>query len=408
MLSTAISWFSFAHSLPPYEKAAAPAVILPIAPCGVDGPGGSSMSFAELDEAPRYEDEEPSPPEHRERPTRPSGPERRAVLRRRLLSLVFGAVLLFLLVIATRGCLDARQDRAYREYARDVAALSDESLQQSKSLFELLRGGARDETVEVQNTVNGYRTQADQLVERAHALEAPDRMASANRFLAYSLEFRRDGLAGIATELPTALGEEYRDAASARIARQMRNFLVSDALFDQRVAPEVRAGLRERRLGFETGLPAGGFLPGIDWLEEAKVSERLGALREGPGEVAAGARGLALGVVTAGGETLNESAPTQVTAKQDLAFSVQVQNQGAVPEEEVKVSVSLSGGAAPMSVERTLESIPAGGSETATLPLADTPPTDKPVTVTIRVEPAQGEGMTDDNESAFPATFVPG
>jgi hypothetical protein len=30
------------------------------------------------------------------------------------------------------------------------------------------------------------------------------------------------------------------------------------------------------------------------------------------------------------------------------------------------------------------------------------------VTVTIRVEPAQGEGMTDDNESAFPATFVPG
>jgi hypothetical protein len=325
-----------------------------------------------------------------------------------LLALFVGAVLLVLLVIATRGCLNARQDRAYREYARDVTALSDESLQQSKSLFELLRGGAPEEAVEVQNTVNGYRTQADQLVARAHALDAPDRMASANRFLGYSMEFRRDGLAGIATELPTALGEEDRDTATAHIARQMRNFLVSDVLFAQRVAPGVREGLHERRLASEAALPGGDFLPAMDWLEETKVSERLATLREGPGEVAAGARGLALGVVTAGGETLSESAPTQVTAKQDLAFSVQVQNQGAVPEEEVKVSVSISGGPAPLSVERTLETIPAGGAETATLPLADTPPTAKPVTVTIRVEPAQGEGMTDDNESAFPATFVPG
>lgn len=330
------------------------------------------------------------------------------MLRRRLLAMAVGLGLLVLLVFATRGCLDARADRAFTEYSRDVTALSDESLQQSQSLFEFLRGGGDEEPVELQNSVNGFRTQADQLVERARALDPPERFAAPNRFLTYSLEFRRDGLAGIAGALPSALGEEDRDAAAARIARDMRGFLVSDVLFVQRVAPELREALAERDLAVESALPRRDFLPGVDWLAEPTVSSRLDALREAPGEVAAGARGMGLGVVTAGGETLSESAPTQVSAASDLAFSIQVQNQGAVPEEEVEVSVSITGGAAPLTVERTIESIPAGGSETADLPLADTPPTGSPVTVTVKVEPAEGEGRLDDNEAAYPATFVPG
>lgn len=294
------------------------------------------------------------------------------------------------------------------EYARDVDAVSVESFQQSRSLFELLRGGGEKQAVEVQSTVNGFRAQADLLLDRARGLEAPDSLGSANRFLVYALEFRRDGLARLAAELPTALGEEGRDAATARITRNMRNFLASDVLYAQRVAPEVRAGLRQRDLSGEASLSAREFLPAIDWLQESKVSERLDALREGPGEVGAGARGLALGVVTAGGETLTESSPVEVTAGQDLAFSVQVQNDGAVPEEDVKATVSIAGGPASLAVERTLESIPAGGSETVTLPLADNPPTGRPVTVGVRVDSAEGEGRTDDNESSYPATFVPG
>jgi len=329
-------------------------------------------------------------------------------LRRRLLALGAGLVLLVLLVIGTRGCLNARQDRALSEYARDVDAVSVESAQQSQSLFELLRGGGRKEAVEIQSTVNGFRAQADLLLDRARGLEAPDSLGSTNRFLVYALEFRRDGLARLAAELPTALGEDGRDAATTRITRNMRNFLASDVLYAERVAPEVREGLRERDLSGEASLPPRDFLPAIDWLQESTVSKRLDALREGPGEVGAGARGLALGVVTAGGETLSESSPVQVMAAQDLAFSVQVQNDGAVPEENVKATVSITGGPAPLAVERTLESIPAGGSETVSLPLADTPPTGRPVNVSVRVDSAESEGRTDDNESSFPATFVPG
>jgi hypothetical protein len=368
------------------------------------------MSFPELDEAPPRPEEEPAaPPEPRpRRPVRPSGPERRALLRRRLVALLVAFGLLALIVMATRGCLNARQDRAYAEYAHDAGNVSEESLQMGRSLFELLRGGAPEDTIELQNSVNGFRAQADLLVDRVRGLDAPGRFATANRFLTYSLEFRRDGLAQVGRELPTALGEEDREAANARIADSMRAFLVSDVIYAQRVVPDIRAGLRERRLLAEDALPRENFLPDVDWLRQGTVAERLGALRKEPTEMAAGARGLALGVVTAGGETLNESAPAQLAAKTDLTFSVQVQNQGAMPEEDVKVGIEVTGGPAPISVERTLPSIPAGGSETATIPLADTPPTGRPVTIKVRVEAAGGESQTDDNESSFPATFTEG
>ena len=369
------------------------------------------MSFAELDEAPpRYDEVEPAPTTEGRprRPSRPSGPERRALLRRRIGALLVAFGLLVLLVLLTRGCLAASQDRAYTEYAHDAGNVSRESLQMSRSLFELLRGGAPKDTVEIQNSVNGFRAQADLLVDRARGLDTPDRFSASNRFLTLTLEFRRDGLAQIARELPAALGENDRAAATARIANSMRGFLVSDVVYDQRVVPAIRDGLRDRELAAEGDLPRGAFLPDIEWVRESILTERLGQLREGPAEVAAGARGLGLGVVTAGGETLSETGPAQVAAKTDLAFSVQVQNQGAMPEEDTEVTITVTGGPQPLSVERTLPSIPAGGSETATIPLADTPPTGRPVTVKVRVQPAEGEASTEDNESSFPVTFSEG
>src|SRR5829696_261623 len=190
------------------------------------------MSFVQLDEAPpRYEEAPDAAPERPRRPPRATGPERRALVRRRIVALVVALGLLALLVLGTRGCLDWQADRAYTEYARDARAVSDDSLQQSESLFELLRGREQKDTVELQSSVNGFRAQADLLVDRAHNLDPPDRFASANEFLTYVLEFRRDGLAQLAHALPTALGQNDREDANARIADAMRSFLVSDVLY---------------------------------------------------------------------------------------------------------------------------------------------------------------------------------
>ena len=88
-----------------------------------------------------------------------------------------------------------------------------ESNGQSKELFALLEGsGTPNQTVDAQNKVNGFRVQSASIVDRARDLDVPDQASQAQRYLLETLEFRRDGLAKIAEDLPNALGDESRRA----------------------------------------------------------------------------------------------------------------------------------------------------------------------------------------------------
>src|SRR3954471_16801522 len=96
-----------------------------------------------------------------ERPRRRvGGPQRRRqqYLVRRLIGVGVGLAFLILVVIAFRGCLEARSDRALRNYDSDVATIMQQSEQSGKDFFELLSspsGGSS--SVDVQNQVFAQR-----------------------------------------------------------------------------------------------------------------------------------------------------------------------------------------------------------------------------------------------------------
>ncbi len=75
-------------------------------------------------------------PGRRPRPSR--RPERQQILIRRGLALGGGLLLLILIVLGVKGCLDARKDRALSDYARDVTQIVEETDQTSKALFDKL------------------------------------------------------------------------------------------------------------------------------------------------------------------------------------------------------------------------------------------------------------------------------
>ena len=170
---------------------------------------------------------------------------------RRTIAAGVGLLVLILLVIGVRGCLDARKERAIEDYADNAAVLVRESNGQSKELFALLQGsGSPDEAVDAQNKVNGFRVQSASIVDRARDLDVPDEVSNAHRYLLETLEFRRDGLARIAEDLPDALGDESRRQGSEGVARQMQVFLASDVIYAGRFRPslaEVLAGPGHRR-----------------------------------------------------------------------------------------------------------------------------------------------------------------
>jgi hypothetical protein len=335
---------------------------------------------------------------------------------RRVAAVGGGLLILLLLVLGIRGCLSARKERAFKDYVRDTAALAQESGQQSDEFFGLLRNPGDQTAVDLQNSVNGLRVQAEKLVERAKGTDHPDQLNTAHRYLVEALEFRGDGLGAIADALPTALGDQGRSAATAKIAAQMQNFLASDVVYTQRFVPDLQKTLEDEKLLDDVPLPEevsnpkAGFLPDIEWLRPTTVADRIARIRGGGGGKAAtpGVHGTGLGnvAIEPSGRALTAGQAVDIPVSKDLAFQVQIQNQGENDEQDITTKVTISGAGKPIQLEERLDTIAAGESKTVTIPVATTPPTGKAVTIKVQVSSVPGEKKTDNNRASFPAIFT--
>jgi hypothetical protein len=226
------------------------------------------------------------------------------------------------------------------------------------------------------------------------------------------LEFRRDGIANIATELRTALGDQGRQAATNAIAAQMRNFDASDVIYSQRFVPEFEKQFKKQGLLGEAQVPKSAFLPDIAWLDPTTVADRIGRVRNGgssSGPVTPGLHGTSLGTVTVkpGGQTLTSTSATAIPASANTSFDVQVTNGGDNNESNVTVRVTISGtGVKKIVTEQKVASLPKGTPQTVNVPLSQTPPKGQPVTITVEVLPVPGEKNLTNNKGTYQAIFT--
>src|SRR5688500_8379129 len=72
------------------------------------------------------------------RPPRGPGTDRQTLAHRRAIGIGGGILLLILAALLVRGCLDAREERAFEDYVQEVSSVVAESGQESEALFELL------------------------------------------------------------------------------------------------------------------------------------------------------------------------------------------------------------------------------------------------------------------------------
>ncbi len=327
---------------------------------------------------------------------------------RRSAAIVAGVVVVVLLLFGIRGCLDAREERAFNDYVRDVGQLTNESGQISKGLFKLLEDPGGQSAVDVQNQVNAFRVQSQQLVERSQDLEHPDDVTGAQRYLIETLRFRSEGTATIANQLRTALGDSDRKAATGRVAGAMRDFLASDVVYAERFVPALRRALRKEKLPQE--IPESKFLPSLDLLRQSVVEDKISGIRGGGGDKKAspGLHGTAIEGVTAkpGGQALTEGGTTTVPVGADLALDVQIANQGENDETGIPVRVSIDAGGETIELEETLDEIAQGETKTVSIPISEAPPAGKEATVEVDVEAVPGEDMDDNNKASYTINFT--
>jgi hypothetical protein len=317
-------------------------------------------------------------------------------------------LLLILLVLIVRGCMDARTERAIKDYVAGSTELIELSNQESRTLFDVLNGRSQaEDVVSIQNALNGARVESAQLVDRAEGLDTPDDLESAQSYLLEVLIFRRDGLAQIATQLRSALGDQGRRQGSENVALAMRNFLTSDVIFQTRFDPRLRDALAEQDLNLRR--PRSTFLRDVRWLEPSFVSEKVDALRAGGGgseSATPGLHGNGLIATTLGGVALTPGGSATVPLGASPSFAIQVANQGENTETDVNVKVTIGSGADAIDLQQTLDEIAAGETKTVEIPLEEQPPTGQNVPISVEVEPVPGEQKTDNNEATYSVIFT--
>lgn len=313
---------------------------------------------------------------------------------RRALALGGGLIVLILIVLGVKGCLDARANRELSDYARNVSQIVEETAQTSKAFFGKLEDPGNLSVTEFVAEVNADRSAMDNYASRVDGLGAPGDMGTAQDNLELVYELRANAMSEIADKMSTALGDAGAEKAMAGIAKQMQKLLAADVVYETVVRPEIDGVLSANGIS-DSDVPKSTFLPDEKWLDEGEVSSALGAISGSTGSATPGVHGLGLIGVSVNGTELVEGAAASVAGEEGVEIEVQVQNQGESTENGVTVSVTIGGD----TLKDEISEIPAGEIASVTIPFTPTPSGE--VTLEVEVEPVPGEQVSENNEASY-------
>ena len=259
-----------------------------------------------------------------------------------------------------------------------------ESKSEGDQLFELLAGRGRHRP--------GHRDHqpAERLPRRVGPARRPRRAAGRARATSTTRTascWRCSSCAATGSpRSPTRCGWRSATRTAARapddVAVQMQVFLASDVVDTLRFRPAaVRRPAATRSCRRRTSRPSR-FVPDIEWLQPDFVADQVNALRTGTGgtggDAAPGLHGNGLAGVSLGGATLAPGASRRRSScPADLAFEIQVQNQGENTENDVVVRVTVGDGGDARRAEETIDTIAAGRDQDGHDPARQQPATDR-------------------------------
>lgn len=320
---------------------------------------------------------------------------------RRGLALGAGLVVLIIIVLGVKGCLDARANRELSDYARNVTQIVEETQQTSDNLFERLQEPGDLSASEFVDAVEADRSAVDNQAVRVDGLSTPGDMSQPQSTLELVYELRSKAMNAIANNLGKALGDAGAEKATEAIARQMQTLVASDVLYEQIVRPEINTVLTDNGID-GSDVPKSTFVPeGTRWLDQATVEAAIGGVSGSSGGAATpGVHGLGLVGASIGGNELAEGVPVSASVAEGVEVEVQVQNQGDQEESGISVSVSYEG----TTVSGDLAQIAAGEISTVTIPLTPTPKVGT-VELTVKVDTVPGEKVAENNEATYSVVF---
>lgn len=352
------------------------------------------------------DEEELAPPPGGTRPPSRRGSDRqRQILLRRAIGIGIVVLALILVILGTKGCLNARKTRSFENYVSDLNAIAAQTNQLSGEFFGKLSDPGNLSALDFEAEIAADRGTAENLASRVDGLDTPGELNGAQSELELSYSLRAQALTGISTQISKALGNAgpSRNKAITSITDYMQYFLASDVLYKQ-AQDEIDTELSAQ--GIDEKAPASVFMTDpTRWLDPLQVSSALSAISTE--KTAKGSHGLALVQTTVkpGDVVLSTDTPATISGGGKPEIDVQVSNQGNVEEKGVGVSYRLTGGPETIDGTTTISSIAAGAVQTASLPIQPAPPKNSQLTLEVTVIPVPGEQITTNNRFTYQLTF---
>ena len=350
------------------------------------------------------DDDEP-PPEDLGRSRRYGASGQRPFFVRRIGALLMGVIFIVVVVLGIRGCLNARAERGFENYARDLASIGTESQQLSKEFFGRLQDPGDLTELSLGAEIDADEGTAQNLLERVQGLDTPDELAEAQAELVQAFTLRRDGVGGVADEIDTALAKDGSKEATERIASYMRYFLASDVLYGRsREAVETELAnqdiVPDEKLSTEPFLPE----PAENWIDATNLTSTISGVTASGGGECSGVCGIALLETSIAGTVLTADALTNVAGGSPYELEVSVQNQGESEVTDVAVDFTMSGGDS-IEGSSSISRIDVGGTESAKLNIQPNPESGTEYTLEVTAQPVEGEEIADNNTATYTVVF---
>ncbi len=328
----------------------------------------------------------------------------------RLLGLIaFAILIVVLLLLWAQSCQEDQKRDAYGNYMRDISAVGRDSERVGRELSDTLTTPGI-KPADLQKQLNGLVRQQEIGTTRAQGFDPPGPLHDAHEAAIESLEFRADGLAGLAEAFRRTQGSKDAAAAGALLAAQAERMVASDVVWDDLFKNAAVDVLQQEKVtGVE--VPDSNFVQTPDLASTRSmvpIWERInGSAASGGGGTTTGLHGTNIESVTVvpGGQVLSASTENTVEASTDLAFAVAVLNSGDSQEVKIEVTLTIQQSPTPIVKKQTIEII--NPDETKRVVFRDFPSVDfgERRIMRVDVDPVPGETNTGNNSAEYPVIF---
>ncbi len=366
----------------------------------------TDIEFDFFDESPTVEttpDKERPPgkrPRLPKRPPRPPGGPRLY----RLGVLIAGAILLaviFILVI--NNCRGDQKQSAYEGYMEDVDGVATESAQLGSQLNErLTTPGIKLE--ELRANVEGLREQQEQILARTEDLSPPGPLVEQQEALVETMQFRVNGLAGIARGLQLVAQTDDPQESGGNLADQAQRLVASDIVYADAFRAASESVLDQQGVT-NIAVPASVFVQNPEFASPSFWTQTVQRLTQGPEAGGVHGNGIAGVRVQPGGQELVRGEDNTVEQSADLAFEVLIENSGESQETQVKVTLIIRQDPQ-IRKEQTVDVINPGETKTVRFTGFENLEFSAQTTLQVQVEPVEGENNTDNNTVEYPIIFT--